>query len=257
MSFEVSGGAYTAFMGRFADPLAVRFADTVGVTAGQAVLDVGCGTGALTRVLVDRVGGERVGAVDPSQSFVAVMRERFPTLDVRHGRAEELPYETATYDVVLAQLVVHFMTDPVRGIAEMARVSRPGGTVGTAVWDHGGGSGPLAVFWEGVRSMDPHADDESGLPGVREGHLAELFRQAGLPQLNETALTVTVPYDSFEQWWHPFTLGVGPAGAHVAALQDPAREELRQRCRALLPVRPFTIRATAWAVWATVPPAPA
>jgi SAM-dependent methyltransferase len=253
MSFEVSADAYASFMGRFSVPLATLFADAVGVSTGQSALDVGCGTGALTHVLVERLGPERMCAVDPSPSFVEVMRERFPTIDVRTAHAESLPFETARFDLVLAQLVVHFMNDPVRGIGEMARVTRPGGVVGANVWDHAGGAGPLAVFWSAVRSIDPRAPDESHLPGVREGHLSALFAQAGLTLSASTALTLELEHASFDTWWHPFTLGVGPAGTYVAALNDTAREDLRERCRAMLPEGPFTTRATAWAVWATVP----
>ena len=253
MSFEVSAEAYAAFMGRFSAPLAVLFADAVGVTAGRSALDVGCGPGALTGVLVDRLGPERVGAVDPSPSFVEAVRARFAGVDVRRARAEELPHEAARFDLVLAQLVVHFLGDPVRGLREMARVARPGGVVGANVWDHAGGGGPLEAFWAAVRSMDPRAPDESTLPGVRQGHLEELFIEAGLGEPAATALTVELRHRSFEEWWHPFTLGVGPAGAHVAALDDAARRDLRDRCRSRLPAGEFTTRATAWTVWATVP----
>lgn len=253
VSFEVEADAYDAFMGRFSGPLAVLFADAVGVTGGQSALDVGCGTGALTGVLVRRLGPERVAAVDPSESFVEVVRQRFPTVDVRRATAEDLPHATDSYDVVLSQLVVHFMADPVRGIREMARVARPGGAVGANVWDHGGGTGPLAVFWAAVRSMDAHAPDESHLPGVREGHLLALFEQAGLARPTAASLSVEVAHASVEQWWQPFTRGVGPAGAYVAALTADARDELRRRCEAMLPVGPFTTRATAWTVWAVAP----
>jgi SAM-dependent methyltransferase len=194
-----------------------------------------------------------VCAVDPSSSFVDVVRDRFPELDVRSARAEELPFPDAAVDLVLAQLVVHFIREPVRGIAEMARVARPGGTVAVNVWDHFGGAGPLAAFWDAVRTLDPGAPDESDLPGVREGHLAELFGAAGLPGPVSGSLTVEVGHESFEQWWQPFTLGVGPAGAYVAGLDEAATERLREACRELLPDGPFRTVATAWTARATVP----
>ncbi len=252
VSFEVSADAYGLFMGRFSGPLAAVFADFAGVAAGQTVLDVGCGTGALTDVLVTRLGTGRVRAVDPSQSFVAVMQKRFPGVDVRLGDAEDLPYEDGGFDAALAQLVVHFMADPVAGLTEMARACRPGGVVAANVWDQAGGTGPLAVFWDAARELSPGTPDESTLPGVREGHLQALFTQAGLHDSTATPLTIEVAHASFEDWWRPYTLGVGPAGAHVAALTPPEREELSRRCRALLPDGPFTTRATAWAVRATV-----
>jgi len=253
MSFEVSADAYRMFMGRFSVPLAHLFADHVGVTAGQTALDVGCGTGALTQVLVDRLGGDRVSATDPSQSFLAVMRERLPEVDVRQGRAEDLPFEDDHFAVVLAQLVVHFMADPVRGLREMARVARPGGLVAVNVWDHAGGSGPLAVFWAAARAADPNVADESDLPGVRQGHLQELFAAADLTDVTATALTIEVPYESFDAWWYPFTLGVGPAGVYVAGLDAGARDALRERCRTLIINGADVTTASAWTVVARVP----
>ncbi len=246
--FDVSARSYGLFMGRFSDPLAPAFADFAGVVAGSSALDVGCGTGALTDVLGQRLGPGMVTAIDPSTSFVEATRHRFPGMDVRQGRAEDLPFEEGRFDLVLAQLVVHFMTDPAAGVAEMARVARPGGTVAATVWDHAGGHGPLAVFWAAARSVTPDLVDESHLPGVREGQLEALFADAGLADRSSTALSVEVAHHSFEEWWHPFTLGVGPAGAHVAALTDADREELRSRCLAMLPKGAFSTTAVAWAV---------
>ena len=253
MSFDVSADAYLRFMGRYSEPLAVQFADLAEVQSGQRLLDVGCGPGALTAELVRRTGAQAVSAVEPSASFAAAARERLPGVDVRRSAAEQLPFPDDTFDAALAQLVVHFMTDPVRGLREMSRVTRPGGMVAACVWDHAGGHGPLTAFWTAVRELDPAADDESGLAGVREGHLARLFAQAGLGQARATTLTVRVRYDSFEQWWEPFTLGVGPAGTHVASLTPDRRAELREQCRRLLPAGPFEISATVWAVTCPVP----
>ena len=134
------------------------------------------------------------------------------------------------------------------GLREMARVVTPGGVVAACGWDHAGGGGPLETFWAAVRSLDATAPDESGLAGTREGHLGELARAAGLRDVEEDRLTVTVGFASFDDWWEPYTLGVGPAGVHVGALDADRREELRQRCRELLPDAPFDVTASAWAV---------
>lgn len=247
MSFEVSAGAYLRFMGRYSEPLAGSFAGLAGVRRGQRVLDVGCGPGALTAELVSRVGAGAVSAAEPSAAFAAAARDRLPGVDVRLAAAERLPFPDGAFDAVLAQLVVHFMADPVQGLREMARVSRPGGVVAACVWDHAGGRGPLGAFWRAVREVDPGAGDESGLPGVREGDLASLFARAGLARVQAATLAVSVRHASFEQWWEPFTLGVGPAGEYVRTLSPEHRDALRSQCQRLLPAGPFEITATAWA----------
>jgi SAM-dependent methyltransferase len=252
VSFDVSADAYQRFMGLYSQPLAAQFAGLAGITGGQRVLDVGCGPGALTAELVRRAGPGAVSAAEPSQSFVVAARERLPGVDVRHAPAERLPFGDGTFDASLAQLVVHFMTDPVAGLREMGRVTRPGGVVAASVWDHAGGRGPVSVFWNAARELDPGVDDESGRPGVREGHLAALFEEAGLGPARTTTLTVAVRHDSFGQWWDRFTLGVGPAGEYAASLDEDALVALRERCRRTLPAGPVEITATAWAVTSRV-----
>src|SRR6266545_4989202 len=132
-------------------------------------------------------------------------------------------------------------------LAEMARVTRAGGVVSACVWDHAGEQTPLAPFWQAVHEVDPDAEDESGLAGGREGHLAELFAEAGLREVEDTALPVRVEHATFEEWWDPFTFGVGPAGSYVTALDSAQQVELRERCRQRLPRAPFTLSARAWA----------
>ncbi len=242
--FEVSPDAYGRFMGRYSWPLAPLFLDAVAAPAAGRALDVGCGSGALTGVLVDRLGVGSVSAADPSEPLVTGLAERFPGLDVRIAPAEDLPFPDDQYDAVLAQLVVHFMADPVRGIAEMARTARPGGVVAACVWD--GATGPLADFWSAVRTIDPAAVDESRLNGAREGHLAELFARSGLDDVAAGSVTVTIAHTGFDDWWEPYTLGVGPAGAYVAGLDAQGRAEIRESCRARMPDGPFSTSATAW-----------
>lgn len=247
MTFDVPAEAYDRFMGRYSAQLAPQLAELGGVAAGQRVLDVGCGPGALTGELVRRVGGEAVTAVDPSATFVAAAKARHPTVSVQRASAEDLPFADSIFDAALAQLVVHFMTDPVAGLREMARVTVPAGVVAACVWDHAGDRTPLAVFWQAARELDPGTQDESELAGAREGHLGELLAAAGLTSVQETTLEASVEFSSFEAWWEPFTLGVGPAGAYAKTLDDPARARLRDRCRQLLARPPFTVNAVAWA----------
>lgn len=243
MGFDVSGDAYDRFMGRYSRLLAPPLADLAGVQAGQRALDVGSGPGALTAELVARLGEDAVTAVDPSPPFVAALRERLPGVAAQEAAAEALPFGDREFDVALAQLVVHFMADPVAGLREMARVTRPGGVVAACVWDHAGERTPLAVFWRAARELDPGARDESDLAGAREGHLAALMREAGLGSVEDTVLEVEFGPATFEEWWEPFGFGVGPAGEYVAGLDDDARAALRERCRELLPAAP---QAVAW-----------
>ena len=235
-------------MGRYSVPLAPKLADFAGVEAGQRVLDVGCGPGALTSELVRRLGAAAVSAVDPSEPFVAAAREHHPGVTVRRATAEALPFADQAFDAALAELVVQFMADPVGGLREMARVTRPRGVVAACVWDHGGGGkGALSLFWEAARELDPAVEDESHVAGARQGHLAQLLGEAGLDEIEESALSVDVEHPTFEDWWEPFVLGVGTAGSFTAGLDAAGRARLRDLCRERLPAAPFTVTARAWA----------
>jgi SAM-dependent methyltransferase len=247
VGFEVAAEAYDRFMGRYSTKLAPQLADLAEVSGDQRAIDVGCGPGALTAELVSRLGAERVAAVDPSEPFVAAARLRHPGVDVGLAAAEALPFADGAFDVALAQLVVHFMDDPVAGLREMARVTRPQGVVAACVWDFGGGRGPLGVFWDAARELDPGVEGEAELPGTREGHLVELFAAAGLTAVRGGTLTARLEHPTFESWWEPFTLGVGPAGAYVASLDPRRREALRDACLRMVSEAPFAVEAQAWA----------
>jgi ubiquinone/menaquinone biosynthesis C-methylase UbiE len=252
MGFDIAADAYDRFMGRYSVQLSPQLADLAGIEPGQRVLDVGCGPGALTTELVARVGAGNVSAVDPSEPFVAAARERHPGVDVQRANAEALPFADASFDAALAQLVVHFMDDPVAGLREMARVTRTGGAVAACVWDHAGDRSPLSPYWEAARELDRTTPDESNLAGAREGHLTELFQEAGIRDVEETALPVRVEHATFEDWWEPFTLGVGPVGAHLARLDQERQRKLREHLRAQLGA-PVTLQARAWAARGLAP----
>ena len=247
MRFAASADAYDRFMGRYSMRLAPSFADFAGVSPGQRVLDVGCGPGALTTELVKRLGASSVAAVDPAEQFAGAARDRHPGVAVQVAAAEKLPFDDGEFEATLAQLVVHFMANPVGGLAEMARVTRGGGVVAACVWDHGGEKSPLAPFWDAVRQLDPAAPDESRLAGGHQGHLTELLTDAGLTEVAEAALPVLVEHDTFAAWWGPFTLGVGPAGAYLESVDRDRRDAVRVRCLAALGSGPFTIQARVWA----------
>lgn len=245
MGFAVAAESYDRFMGRFSAPLAGVFADFAGVRAGL-VLDVGSGPGALTAELLRR--GAETTAIDPSPSFVEAARARHPSARVLEGVAESLPFPDEAFDAALAQLVVHFMRDSEQGLREMARVTRTGGTIAACVWDHA--TGPLGTFWAAVASLHTGPGEppsEAPRPGSHAGDLSRILAAAGIRDVVEEPIAVTVPFADADAWWVPFELGVGPAGDHVAALDDAARAQLRERCRELLPEPPFEVRAVAWA----------
>lgn len=243
MAFNVGADAYDRFMGRYSVQLSPQFAEFGGVAAGDHVLDVGCGPGALTAELLQR--GAVVSAADPSPQFVAAARERYPDIDVQQATAEELPYADGSFDEVLAQLVVHFMAEPVAGLSEMARVTRNGGVVAACVWDIAGDRAPITPYWQAAKALDPTTQDERRA-GAGEGQLPELFAQAGLTEIEEKALPVHVQHPTFEEWWLPFTLGVGPAGAHYQQLDPAQQQALEQHLREQLG-QPVELEARAWA----------
>jgi SAM-dependent methyltransferase len=247
MSFDAGADAYARFMGRYSGPLAAALVARLSLRAGQRVIDVGCGSGVLTEAVLDVVGKDHVVAVDPEPTLALAVRTTV-TNKVAIAEAERLPFGNAVFDVALAQLVVPFMRDPVAGLTEMARVTAVGGVVAASAWDLGGGLGPLGTFWRAVHDLDPNAVDESTRAGVRAGDLCDLVGKAGLTITMNTSLTVTVEHSSFEDWWDPFLLGVGPAGSYVAGLSHDGEEELREHCRELQPRDSFTVDALAWTV---------
>ena len=254
MQFAAPAEHYDRFMGRYAPTLASALADAAQVQPGMRVLDVGCGPGGLTSELVARTGAANVAAVDPAPQFAAACRDRNPGADVREGAAEELPWEDGTFDATLSQLVLGFMADPERGVREMVRVTRPGGTVAACMWDiAAGGMTMLRTFWTAAKRVDPGVKGERGLAGTAEGDIAERFERAGLVDVAGGALTATADYTDFEDFWQPFTFAVGPAGAYLGSRTDEQREALREAGRELLPDGPFSLDARAWYARGTVP----
>jgi len=248
---------YDRFMGRYATRLARKFGDAAGVRAGMRVLDVGCGPGALAVELAGRVGEENVAAIDPAPEFAAACQARVPGADVREGVAESLPWEGGTFDASMCSLVVAWMSDPDQGIREMARVTKPGGTVAAAMWDFPGGGLPmLSYFWRAAREIVPSIIDETPKPqaGVGEGDLIQRFGRAGLQGVTGGTLETSVDYADFDDYWEPFSGGGGPAtGPFYASLDDAGRATLRDTVRASLPEGPFTLPARAWFAVGTAP----
>jgi ubiquinone/menaquinone biosynthesis C-methylase UbiE len=251
VTFVTSRSAYDGYMGRYAVRLAPLLIAFAGVQRGERVLDVGSGPGSLAEVLGDLVGPEHVAAVDPSEPFAAATAERVPAADVRVGAAESLPWPVDTFDAALAQLVVNFMSDADAGVAEMRRVVRPGGTVASCTWDYSGGMTMLRTFWDAALTLDAEAPDEARTMRYHDPEdLRELWLRAGLEEVETDALVVDASYRDFDDYWEPFTSGVGPGGAYCLSLDPDRRAALREECRHRLgdPESAFTLSATAWAV---------
>ncbi len=254
-TFAVTGDAYDAFMGRYSRPLAEAFAGFAGVAPGQRVLDVGCGPGALTSVLVRRTGAGGVAAVDPSASFVEACRDRLPGVDVHAATAERLPFGDGGFDAALSQLVLHFVDDAAVVIAEMSRVTKPGATVALAVWDAAGGMQMLRAFWDAAAAADPgFRPAVSDLRYGGAGEISRLMTAGGLDDVREETLRVTAAYRDFDELWGSFGHGIGPAGGHLASrtVEEAAaiREQMRRRVGS--PAGGFTLGATARAARGTV-----
>lgn len=247
-TFAVSGDAYDRFMGRYSRSLAPEFATFAGVATGMRVLDVGCGPGALTGELVRRLGPSNVAACDPSEPFVAACAARHPGVEVRRGPAEQLPYDDGEFDLVAAQLVLHFISDPGRAGAECARVVRPGGVVTACVWDFDDGMELLRAFWDAALARDPDAPDEARMLRFgRPGEVPQWLTEAGLVQVAETTLTVETEYQDFDELWTSLLAGIGPAGSYCVGLPDAARADLREALFERLdsPTGAFSLRAVA------------
>jgi ubiquinone/menaquinone biosynthesis C-methylase UbiE len=254
VQFTAPAEHYDRFMGRYGPTLAAALADAAGIEPGMRTLDVGCGPGALARELAARVGNANVAAIDPAPQFAEACRERIPGADVRVGAAEELPWADGEFDAALASLVLAFMRDPDQGVREMARVTRPGGTVATCMWDIAtGGMTMLRTFWTAAREVDPGVTGELRRAGTFEGDIAERFERAGLEDVAGGSLTARADYTGFDDFWEPFTFAVGPAGEHLRSLSAEQQERVRESCRAALPDGPFSLDARAWYARGTVP----
>lgn len=245
---------YDRFMGRYSQPLAVELADATGVDPGLRVLDVGCGPGALTVELARRVGAERVAAVDPAEQFVAECSRRVPGADVRAGAAESLPWADDVFDAALSCLVLAHVEDAATMSREMARVARPGGIVASCMWDfEEGGMRMLSIFWSAIRDVRPGSERTESRAGTGRGQIGELLGRAGLVDVVDDSLTVSADYTGFDDFWVPFTFGVGPSGKALADLSSEEQAVVRERCRDALADGPFSLEARAWFARGVVP----
>jgi SAM-dependent methyltransferase len=253
--------AYERFMGRWSRELAPLLVKFAGVRDGDAVLDVGSGTGALATAIAARAPSSRIIGLDPAASYVAFAHTRHPGGHVGFevGDAQQLRFADGRFDRTLSLLILNFIPDPTKALGEMVRVTRPGGTISGAVWDYGQGMEMLRKFWDEAVALNPAADarDERHMPLSREGELEAFWREHRLQDVAEEALTIQTRFSSFDDYWLPFLEKQGPAGDYVATLTAGEREQLRLRLRKRLigdrPDGPIVLSARAWAVRGIVP----
>jgi ubiquinone/menaquinone biosynthesis C-methylase UbiE len=250
--------SYERFMGRWSARLADPFLDFARVDGCERVLDVGSGTGNLALAIARRAPNARVVGIDPSSAYVAFARSRArPGLQFETGGAEALPFNAASFDCALAQLVFNFIPDAPKALAQMRRVTRPGGVVATVLWDlQSGGMRMLAAFWEAVGSAADAARSSERVTAYTKEEIAALFDEAGFGDVETTDLSIATDFASFSDYWSPFLLGQGPAGAYAASLPHDEQEALGARLRGLVlgdrPDGAFSLMARAFAVRGTV-----
>jgi len=253
-AFESAAGAYDRHVGRYAPALAQATVDALELRAGGQALDVGCGTGIGTQVVAAVFGPEQVAGVDPSETFLAVCRDRLPHADLRVGLADALPFEDGRFAAVLSQLLLPFLPGPGVAVTEMRRVAQEHGVVAATVWDTAGGMPMLRAFWDAARAVAPEAvaaaNEDKPLPNSTRRELTRLWRGAQLVDVSITQLEATASYQGFDDFWSPFAAGAAASGRLTQSLDAETQGALREEVGRVLgcPTGPFSLTAKAWCV---------
>jgi SAM-dependent methyltransferase len=250
-----SGDAYEGYMGRWSRPVAEQFVAWLAPGPSADWVDVGCGTGALTRTILLTANPAHVVGVDPSAVFIEYARSQGvdERADFRTGDALALPVRDARADYIVSGLVLNFVSDPAAALAEMCRVARIGATISAYVWDYADGMQLMRAFWDAAVPLDPAAaelNEATRFPLCQPDRLRVLFAGAGLVDVADRAITVPTPFQVFDDYWAPFLRGTGTAPGYAASLSEGARAKLRERLRgALAPDGgPINLTARAWAI---------
>jgi SAM-dependent methyltransferase len=235
------GDLYEPYVGRWSRPVASEFLSWLGVPPGRDWLDVGCGTGALSDVIVRNAQPRTVTGVDPSADFVAYATAHLGSdrATFRVGNAQHLPLADGTVDATVSGLMLNFVPDPAAGVGEMMRVTRPEGVVAAYVWDYTDGMQMMRLFWDAAVELDPQAsefDEGPRFPLCHADVLGDLFAGAGLDAVSVRAIDVPTRFKDFDDYWTPFLGGQFPAPAYAMSLPGERRDELRERIRTKLPI---------------------
>jgi SAM-dependent methyltransferase len=250
-----SGGAYEAYVGRWSRFVAREFLSWLAVPSGRRWLDVGCGTGALTQTILSVAEPSAVTGVDPSEGFIAYARAETPDARARFliGDARALPIDSDVFDAAVSGLALNFVPDPARAVAEMARATRPAGTVAVYVWDYAGKMQFMRYFWDAAVALDPQArdlDEGPRFPVCHPEALERLFAAANLRDVVIRAIDIPTFFRDFDDYWSPFLGGQGSAPSYAMSLDEERRVVLRERLRASVPIAPdgsIPLVARAWA----------
>jgi len=232
------GEGYERLMGRWSRLLALPFLDFTGTADGDRILDVGCGTGHLAFAVARRTGAGEVRGVDLAQPYIEHARHHNEDARIAFEVADAcaLPYAAQSFDRVLSLLVLHFVPEPGKAIAEMRRVAKPGAVVAAAVWDVRGGWVSNRMFFDTAAMLDPEAGARRARnytrPMTRPGELAKAWREAGFKGVEETTLTIRMEFTSFADYWGPYEGKDGPGAEYVATLEADARSRLREAVQA-------------------------
>ena len=252
-----AGASYDSYMGRWSRQIAPRFLDWLDVRDGLDWLEVGCGTGSLSAAIVAQCQPKSLISIDPSEGFLTRARTNVPDerAEFQVGDAQNLKFETASRDVVVSALVLNFVPDKEKALAEMKRVARVGATVAFYVWDYpGGGVEFMRAFWNAATALDPNALDlteDRRFPFCTPDRLTDWATRAGLTSVDWTPIEVPTVFKDFEDYWHPFTLGAGPAPGYCMSLEPEARERLREKLHDALPRSEdgsIPLKTRAWAI---------
>ena len=251
-----SGDAYEPYVGRWSRLVAREFLAWLAVPPGAAWLDAGCGTGALTSVILADAAPARVEAVDPALPYVRFAESRVhdPRVVFINADAQALPQPTQSIDAAVSALALNFIPDPRVAVAEMTRVTAVGGVIAAYVWDYAGEMQLMRRFWDAAAALDPHAatlDEARRFPICHPAALGSLFRGARLQNVETRAIDVPTRFADFDDYWRPFLGGQGPAPTYAMGLTEERRAALRERIRGALPVAAdgsIDLIARAWAV---------